>query len=185
MANIVESLMDKIKFPEKMDLSHTDRQLLQKLSASVEELKAKDSVSAKQLITSEERLLAQISGLSKDVKKLQEACAQAPELQVPEITVDFSELKQHITDETEKSEYKVRGLMEAKADAAMGVLKAIQTSGRDAELIKYAETLSNRMLEVEAGIKKQLRTVKIMMGFTIWISIMALAAMVAQVLGLV
>ena len=99
--------------------------------------------------------------------------------------MDFTELKQHITDETQKSEYNVRGLMEAKADAAMGVLKAIQTSGRDAELIKYAETLSNRMLEMETGIKKQLRTVKIMMGFTIWISIMALAAMVAQVLGLV
>lgn len=185
MANIVESLMDKIKFPEKMDLSHTDRQLLQKLNASVDELKAKDSVSAKQLITTEERLLAQINVLSKEVKKLQDSVAEPPEIQVPEITVDFSELKQHITDETEKSEYKVRGLIEGKADAAQGILKAIQTSGRDEELVKYAETLSNRILEAEAGIKKQLQAVKIMMGFTIWISIMALAAMVAQVLGIV
>lgn len=185
MANIVESLMDKIKFPEKMDLSHADRQLIQKLNASVEELKAKDSVSAKQLVTSEERLLAQINSLSKELQKLQDTVAEPPEIQVPEITVDFSELKQHITDETEKSEYKIRGLMEAKADATMGVLKAIQTSSRDEELVKYAETLTNRILEVEAGMKKQLRTVKIMMGFTIWISIMALAAMVAQVLGLI
>lgn len=187
MANIVESLMDKIKFPEKMDLSSTDRQLLQKLNASIEDLKNKssDSVSPKQFVMAEERLLAQINSLSKEVKKLQDAVAEPPEIQVPEITVDFSELKQHITDETEKSEYKIRGLMEAKADATMGVLKAIQTSSRDEELIKYAETLTNRILEVEAGMKKQLRTVKIMMGFTIWISIMALAAMVAQVLGIV
>lgn len=175
MANIVDSLMDKIKFPEKIDLSHTDRQLIQKLNTAVEELNAKDTVSAKQLADTEERLLAQITALS----------GLPGTSQTAEASPDFADLKQYITDETEKSEYRIRGLIEHKADETKGLLKSVQTANRDEELIKYAEALSNRMLEVEAGLKKQIRTVKIMMGFTIWISIIALAAMVAQVLGLV
>lgn len=172
MANIVDSLMDKIKFPEKLELSSADRQLLQKLNASVEELKTRESASAMQLADTEKKLLAQLETLS------------TKQSQLPEAEADLSGLRQYITDETEKSEYKIRGLIEHKADETKELLKAVQTANRDEELIKYTEALSNRILEVEAGLTGQLRTVKIMMGFTIWISIMALAAMVIQVLGL-
>lgn len=174
MANIVESFMDKMKYPEKAELSHADRQLIQKLSASVEELKTKETVSVRQLAASEKHILARIDALS-----------DSGSSSAPESSADFSELRQYIADENEKSAYKLRGLIEHKADEAQELLKALQTSDRADELIKYAEVLSTCMLEAEARLSRQLRTVKIMMGFAIWISIMALAALTAQVLGLI
>ena len=46
MPNLVESFIDKVKTPDKLELSPADRQLLKKLIDSIETLKEKKKYSA-------------------------------------------------------------------------------------------------------------------------------------------
>lgn len=184
MANLVETLMDKMKVPEKLELSQADRQLLQKLAASVDELKAKKTITEQQLNEAEERLLAQMRILLEEAQQN----APTPEPAKPQeidVKVDFSDLKHFISEEHEQGKYQIKSLIEEKNGAVVSQLHTIQTAVKDEEILNKMPTLFNQLNDTELALRKQLRTVKIMMGFTIWISIMTLAAMVAQVLGLI
>lgn len=181
MANIVESLMDKIKVPEKLELSQSDRQLLQKLVMSVEELKKRNYLTEQELSQSEQRLLAQIRTALKDDMK--ESISSSGSAQPHEVTVDLSELKRFISEETDKERYQVKALIEEKNRAVNSQLQNIRAAIKDEEILDKLPSILNQLSDTEHTLRKQLRTVKIMMGFTIWISIMTLAAMVAQALG--
>lgn len=150
MANLVETLMDKIKIPDKIELSQADRQLLQKLAADVEELKTIDTHTE----------------------------------QPPDITIDFSDLKHFMSEEHRQEKYQLKSLIDEKNDAIISQLHNIQASVKGEEILNQMTTLSNQLSDTEFSLRRQLRTVKIMMGFTIWICIMTLAAMAAQALGL-
>lgn len=183
MANIVESLMDKIKFPEKMELSQADRQLLQSLAASMDELKAKDALSEKDLSETEQRLLVQLrTVLKEDIK---EALPVQEPVELPEITVDFSELKSFLSEKTLQENRQIKSLIEEKSGSLYSQLQNIKISIKDEEILNKLPALLTQLTDTEHSLRKQLRTVKIMMGFSIWISIMTLAAMVAMALGLI
>ena len=91
MAKLVDSIMDKVKFPDKIELSHADRQMLLKLAASVEELKARKAITGAQLNDTEERLSAQMQSLFKEAA---DRPAPLPEpVQPPEVNIDLTDLK--------------------------------------------------------------------------------------------
>ena len=77
MANLVESIIDKVK-SDKIELSQTDRHLLQKLSASIDALKSKKTITESQLTETEERLNTQIKTI---FASLQEQASLTAEIQ--------------------------------------------------------------------------------------------------------
>lgn len=180
MANIVESLMDKIKVPEKPELSQADRQILQQLAMSVEELKSKKYLTQQDLSESEQRLIVQLRAALKEDGKDGTGSAQPQE-----VTVDLSELKRFISEETDKERYQIKALIEEKNGSVSSQLQDLKASIKDEEILGKLPAILNQLSDTEYTLRKQLRTVKIMMGFTIWISIMTLAAMAAQALGLI
>lgn len=178
MANLVESIMDRVKFPDKIELSQADRQLLQKLTSSVEELKSKKTVTDKQLAEAEERLLAQMRLLFEETNE-----KSAETEQPPEISLDLSELKHFISEENEQRKYQIKSLMEEKNSELTSQLQNLKTSIKDEEILSKIPSLFNQLYDTETNLHRQMRTVKIMMGFTIWTSILTLAVVAAHVLG--
>ncbi len=181
MANLVESIMDKVKFPDKMELSQADRQLLQKLAASVDELKSKKTVTDKQLAEAEERLLAEMRLLFHEAQEQPEQVQKLPEPQ--EVSIDFSELRHFISEENEQGKYQIKTFIEDKNSTLASQLQNIKTSIKDEEILNKMPSIFNQLCDTETNLHKQMRTVKIMMGFTIWTSILTLAVIAAHVLG--
>ena len=54
---------------------------------------------------------------------------------------------------------------------------------KDDEILSKLPTLCNQLSDMEVLITRQMRTVKIMLGITIWVCILTLAVAVAHVLG--
>lgn len=182
MAKLVDTFIDRMKVPEKLELSQADRQLLQKLAASVEELKTKKNITEQQLGEAEQRLLTQIRILLEESQK----SAPAPEPAKPqEMAIDFSELRHFISEEVEQEKYQTKSLIEEKHGSVTAQLQSLISSVKDDEILSKLPSLFNQVSDTEMTLRKQIRTVKIMLGFSIWISIMTLAAMAAQALGLI
>lgn len=181
MANLVETIIDRVKVPDKMELAPADRQLLQKLAASVEELKAKKTLTDTQLAEAEERLGAQIQELFEKEKPLLIKAAEPPK--PPEIKIDLDDIKRFIAEQSEQGKYQLKSHMQEQYNSASSQLQEIQTAIKDEEVLKKILSLYNQMSGMEMQINRQLRTVKIMTGFTIWTVLLMLAAVVAQVLG--
>ena len=178
MANLVESIIDKVKLPDKIELSHADRQLLLKLSASVEELKTRKALTDAQLNAAEERLNTQM-------QRLFEEAANRPSepAQPPEINIDLTDLKHFISEETEQKKYQLKACIEDKYNDTTSQFKALKGMIKDDEILSKLPTLCNQLSDMEILITRQMRTVKIMLGITIWVCILTLAVAVAHVLG--
>lgn len=187
MANLVESIKERVKFPEKMDLSPADRQLLHKLAAAVEELKQQRTVTEQQLTQTEERLLAQIEAMLNETRtamlQAQEESMQPAPPQ--EITPDFSELKHFISETSEQKQYQIKSLIGEAEGQTTAQLQSILGAIKDEEILNKLPTLFTQLSDTEQHLNRQLRTVKIMMGVTIWISLLSLIAIAGNILGFI
>ena len=163
MPNLVESFIDKVKTPNKLELSPADRQLLKKLIDSIETLKEKKKFSDTQLKETEEHLSTQLKDSEHHLK--------------------FDELKHFISEQTEQEKYQFKTQLEDKHNTVSSQLQGLKSAIKDTTILDKISSLSNQLSEMEVQQNRQMRTIKIILGFTIWLSLLTLAVIAASVLG--
>lgn len=207
MPNLVETIIDKVKTPDKVELSPTDRQLIKKLIDSVETLKDKRVLADTRLQEAEEHLSIQLNDIrehlnakQKDSEELINTQIQASQdnLSVkigkvlneiknlpepPEINSKYDNLKQFISEQTEQENYHLKTQLEDNHNTISTQLQALKSSMKDTVILDKLSSLSNQLSEMETQQNKQIRTIKIILGFTIWLSLLTLAVIAASVLG--
>ena len=195
MPNLVESFIDKVKTPNKLELSPADRQLLKKLIDSIETLKEKKKFSDTQLKETEEHLSTQLKDsehhLDAQIKELDtllnsQICISQDNLYIkirevleeiknlpepPDVNSKFDELKHFISEQTEQEKYQFK------------TLQGLKSAIKDTTILDKISSLSNQLSEMEVQQNRQMRTIKIILGFTIWLSLLTLAVIAASVLG--
>ncbi len=197
MPNIVESIIDKVKTPDRVELSPADKQLLKKLIDSSAETRKEHKVFTEtQRKETEEHLSAQLKALeelftthlqsSQDNfnTKLGEVLDNIKNLpELPAINTSLDTLKHAVLEQAEQGNNQLKTQMEDKHNALSTQLAALKSSAKDKEILDKLSSLSNQLSEMEARQNRQLRTVKIILGFTIWLSLLTLAVIAASVLG--
>ncbi len=207
MPNLVESFIDKVKTPDKLELSPADRQLLKKLIDSIETLKEKKKFSDTQLKETEEHLSTQLKDsehhLDAQIKELDtllnsQICISQDNLYIkirevleeiknlpepPDVNSKFDELKHFISEQTEQEKYQFKTQLEDKHNAVSSQLQGLKSAIKDTTILDKISSLSNQLSEMEVQQNRQMRTIKIILGFTIWLSLLTLAVIAASVLG--
>lgn len=161
MANLVETFMKKKEYPDKIDLSSADRELLQRIVKTLEELKNQQKEISNQI---EER---------------------ASEKEVPEIIQSNSKdekMLSRLDENMSLGHDQIKALLADRSSSIETKLNVIKALIKDEELLEVIEKIREGIQASEKTIAKQIGSVKIMIGFCIWSSLLTLAVLVAHLL---
>lgn len=101
----------------------------------------------------------------------------------PELTLDFTELKHFISEENEHEKYQLKALIEDRQSATASQLQSLKISMKDEDILSKMPSIYNQVCDTETHLHKQIRTVKILAGLSIWTSLLTLGLITAYILG--
>lgn len=191
MANLVDTIKDRMKFPEKLELAPGDRRLLEKLEASAQKL-IKERESQEQTLheikdmlhTSTKDFQLDMDALVGRIEKAADGEKLLKELEktMDKKMVDSDKLLRKIENTVEKEGSGVKALVEDRSNDMAAKLGSLKASGKDEELLKQLGMVLEQVRASEKRVEKQFRGVKIMTGLAIWTSLLTLAVLVARIL---
>lgn len=157
MGSVLDSIMKRIEVPDKISLSSTDREMLEKINTNLQDL-------------------SELKDL-KDLKDLNEL----RELK------DLKGLKEIIEKQSIRLDEEIESLKEAKnSDEVDSITSSIQLiKEQNEKIISTLDTFADQIQAMDKSLNKQISGVKIMTGFAIWSSLLGVAVLIAYVLGFV
>ena len=190
MANLEDTFMKKLELPEYMELSPDDKDVLKKLADSLDGLRTQYQIDEARL-QEIERLLRQQSspgkGKRQEIEKREKKVVSEREEEQERrdrILKEEAE-RQFLEDAVQGSTDQIRasiterfGALETKVDMLRTISKNVEGSGLPEGLVK-------ELREMRVEMEKQIKGVKVMVGVSIWTTLLTLSVLIARILGFI
>ena len=180
MANLEDTFMKKLELPEYMELSPDDKDVLKKLADSLDGLTTQYKIDEARL-QEIERLLRQQSspgkGKRQEIEKREKKVVneREEEQERRDRILKQEAERQFLEDVVQGSTDQIRASITERFGALETKVDMLRTISKNEEVSGLSEGLVKELREMKVDMEKQLKGVKIMVGVSIWTTLLTLS----------